>query len=196
MDFDDPFLASRRRAQAAEIFARAAAVHERTARRLRLTGSHRAAERVEAIAVVARDRIDQPAATERMYRLVRALRQAPDLDAFLDEAVAGAIALTRTDFGNVQLVDPASGVLRIAAQRGFGDEFLAHFAIVDDDATGCGRAAAARAQAVIGDVTEDPGFAPHRAIAATSRFRAVLSTPLVDASGALRGVLSTHFRDP
>jgi hypothetical protein len=46
---------------------------------------------------------------------------------------------------------------------------------------------------VIADVCSDPDFEPHRAIAAAAGFRAVQSTPLTDACGQLRGVLSTHY---
>jgi GAF domain-containing protein len=49
---------------------------------------------------------------------------------------------------------------------------------------------------VIDDVNTDPRFAPHRDIAAASRFRAVQSTPLVDLHGHLVGVLSTHYPRP
>jgi hypothetical protein len=39
------------------------------------------------------------------------------------------------------------------------------------------------------------GFAPHRGIAAAA-FRAVQSTPLLDYSGRMLGMVSTHFRRP
>jgi GAF domain-containing protein len=42
----------------------------------------------------------------------------------------------------------------------------------------------------------DAGFAPHRAIAAASGFRAVQSTPLRNRAGDLLGMFSTHFRQP
>jgi len=73
---------------------------------------------------------------------------------------------------------------------------LKYFAVVDDDHSACGRAAQACAQVVIADVTADAAFAPHRDIAAASGFRAVQSTPLVDYSGRLIGMVSTHFRHP
>jgi GAF domain-containing protein len=75
-------------------------------------------------------------------------------------------------------------------------EFLEYFAVVDDDHAACGRAARTGAQAVIVDVDTDPGFAPHRGIAAATGFRSVQSTPLVDYSGRLIGMVSTHFRRP
>jgi GAF domain-containing protein len=112
----------------------------------------------------------------------------------LDEALDGAVAFLGADFGNIQLVDPRTNALRIVCQRGFDREFLDHFAVVGGGEAACGRAAAARRQAVIADVNVDPAFAPHRAIAAASGFRAVQSTPLIDQTGRLHGVLSTHFR--
>lgn len=67
---------------------------------------------------------------------------------------------------------------------------------MDDDGSACGRTARQHAQTVIADVDTDPGFAPHREVAAASGFRAVLSTPLIDSGGRLRGVVSTHYPRP
>jgi len=118
------------------------------------------------------------------------------LKSVLDQALETAMSLLRADRGNVQIADPATGALRIAAQAGFSAEFLEYFAVVDDEASACGRAATNLAQIVIPDVTTEPGFAAHRDIAAASGFRAVQSTPLIDSAGVLRGVLSTHYREP
>jgi GAF domain-containing protein len=108
----------------------------------------------------------------------------------------GALSLGGADHGNLQLVNPATGSLLIVAEHGFGPEFLAHFAEVDDDRSACGRAARNHEQTVIPDVLADPGFAPHRAIAAASGFRAVQSTPLTDRDGRLMGVVSVHYPGP
>lgn len=105
-----------------------------------------------------------------------------------------AIALADADFGNVQLVDPESGALRIVAHYGFGPDFLEYFAVVDDTASACGRSAATGEQVVIGDTRTDPAFAPHREIAVASRFRSVQSTPLLTYRGELIGMVSTHSR--
>lgn len=96
----------------------------------------------------------------------------------------------------MQLADPSSGALRIIAQYGFDEEFLDHFAVVDDDRSACGRAARHGAQLVINDVSTDPAFEPHREVAAASGFRAVQSTPLVDKAGRVVGVVSTHYPRP
>jgi GAF domain-containing protein len=114
----------------------------------------------------------------------------------LAEGLEDALSLLHADRGNVQIADPITGSLVLVMHTGFSDEFLEYFAVVDDDGSACGRAAAQHAQTVIGDVTTDPGFAPHREIAAASRFRAVQSTPLMDLSGQLVGMLSTHYPRP
>jgi GAF domain-containing protein len=114
----------------------------------------------------------------------------------LEDGLEDALSLLHADRGNVQIVDPVTGSLVLVMQAGFSDEFLEYFAVVKDDGSACGRTASQHAQTVIGDVNTDPGFAPHREIAAASRFRAVQSTPLVDQSGQLVGVLSTHYRRP
>ena len=124
------------------------------------------------------------------------LQPIADAEAVIDEGLEDALSLLRADRGNVQIVDPASGSLRIAAQTGFSDDFLEYFAVVDDDGSACGRAARQLAQTVIADVNTDPRFAPHREIAAASGFRAVQSTPLVDTRGHLLGMLSTHYPCP
>jgi GAF domain-containing protein len=119
-----------------------------------------------------------------------------DARAVIDEGLGDALSLLRADRGDVQIVDRASGSLRVAAHAGLSDEFLEYFAIVDDDGSACGRAARDLAQTVIADVNTDPRFAPHREIAAAAGFRAVNSTPLLDLRGRLVGVLSTHYPRP
>lgn len=114
----------------------------------------------------------------------------------LEEGLEEALSLLHADRGNVQIVDPVTGSLVLVLHTGFSDEFLEYFAVVDDDGSACGRTASKHAQTVIVDVNTDPGFASHREIAAASRFRAVQSTPLVDQSGQLVGVLSTHYPRP
>jgi hypothetical protein len=192
----DRLVTSSRQSEAAALHARAAAIHESSADRLRANGRDAAAERVERSATAARDRIEHPAATARMYALAKRLRSASRLGELLDVALDGAITFLAADLGNIQLIDPRTKALRIVSQRGFSGDFLAYFAVVDTEHAACGRAVAGRAQAVIADVDVDAAFAVHRGIAAASGFRAVQSTPLIDTEGALRGVLSTHHHHP
>jgi len=48
----------------------------------------------------------------------------------------------------------------------------------------------------VADVRADPGFTPHREIAAATGFNAVQSTPLADYAGHPIGMVSTHFQRP
>jgi len=137
-----------------------------------------------------------PQAVQVLHAALRVSPPAPALGALLDEVLEFALTLLHAERGNIQLADPATGALRIAAQRGFGPEFLEYFAAVTDDGSACGRAAQHHAQVVIADVTTDSGFAPHRDIALASGFRAVQSTPLVNRAGHLVGMLSTHYPRP
>jgi len=140
--------------------------------------------------------LDEPEAMQRLHEVTDGLRGVSPVASLLPRVLDGALSLMGADFGNIQLLDPVTGALKIVTQSGFGPEFLDYFAVVNDDHSACGRAAQARAQTVIVDVSTDPGFAPHRDIAAASGFGAVQSTPLVDYAGRLIGMVSTHHRRP
>ena len=159
-------------------------------------GRERLAQRAEHLASCIRFGLDERGAMQRLHGLTKDLHDAPGLDSLLSRILDGALSLTGADLGNIQLLDPAAGSLKIVTQSGFSSEFLEYFAVVDDSHSACGRAAQACAQAVIADVTADAGFAPHRDIAAASGFSAVQSTPLVDYAGRLIGMVSTHFPRP
>ncbi len=155
------------------------------------------AQRAEHFTSAVRFGLDAPDAMRRLHDLTKDLRTVPRLSSLLPQILAGALALTGADLGNIQIADPATGSLMLVAQAGFGPEFLEYFTVVDGDSQSvCGRAAKHRAQTVVADVRSDPGFAPHRQIAAAAGFRAVQSTPLTDYAGRLIGVVSTHFRRP
>ena len=113
----------------------------------------------------------------------------------LGKFLAMALTIRRTDLGNIQLFNPETRALSIATQRGFDLNFLEYFGTVGtEDECACGRAMRSGEPVVIADVTADPGFTPHRDIAASAGFRAVQSTPLISREGAFLGVMSTHFR--
>lgn len=122
-----------------------------------------------------------------------------DLNRGLPEILDAAIALTRADKGNIQLLDPASGGLVIAAQRGFQKAFLDFFANVDAHASAaCGAAMKARGRVVVEDVTQSALFGgqPALRVLLEANVRAVQSTPLVSAAGNVLGMISTHFAHP
>lgn len=120
-----------------------------------------------------------------------------EIGAVLDCALDRSLALMGARFGNVQLMDWRSGVLKITAQRGFQSEFLDFFKFVElKDTCACARALRDRGSIIIEDVTADQQFAPFRDIVCRAGVRAVQSTPLISDSGALVGILSTHFPMP
>ena len=171
-------------------------VHRRSAARFRELGQDDQAQRAEQFAAWIRLDLDEPRAARRLYTTARQLREVSGPGLLFSKILEGALTLAGADRGNVQVLDSATGSLRIAAQCGFGAEFLEYFALVDDGRSACGRAARDRAQTVIVDVDIDARFAPHRDIASAAAFRAVQSTPLIDRTGRLLGVVSTHYPRP
>lgn len=176
-----------------ELLEQAEARFRSSANRLRAAGAADAALRAEQFAEWAHLDRHEPQAARRLHD---ALRKSYAVGALVDEILACGLDLLHADRGNVQFADPATGTLTIAAQHGFGAEFLQYFAVVTDDGSACGRAARQCVQVVIADVSTDPGFAPHREMAAASGFRAVQSTPLIASDGHLVGMLSTHYPRP
>jgi PAS domain S-box-containing protein len=133
----------------------------------------------------------------RLHELVNRLLGCDDLQTALEEVLDAALVLMEAELGNVRLLDPATRELRIAAQRGFGAEFLARFSNVSADSNEvCARAAQQGTRVIMEDVQADPQSGLHGAMAAVAGFRGIQSTPIMSRSGQLLGVLSTHSRDP
>jgi hypothetical protein len=125
----------------------------------------RLARRVEHFASSAQFVLDDPDAARCLHALTKDLRTFPRLGTLLLQVQRGAMALVGGDFGNIQIVDPAAGSLRLVTQAGLGSEFLDHFAVVEDVHSTCGRVSRQGAQAAVADVRADLGFTPHREIA-------------------------------
>src|SRR5262249_251327 len=71
-----------------------------------------------------------------------------------------AIAFTRADRGNIQVLERDDASLRLIAHRGFEEPFLRHFASVGhDDAAACGEAMRKGERVVIEDVAHSALFA-------------------------------------
>jgi GAF domain-containing protein len=178
-----------------EPLARVQAAYHGTAR-LAPASADRLARRVEHFASSVQFVLEDSDAARRLHALTKDLRTIPRLGTLLPQVLRGAMALVGGDFGNIQIVDPATGSLLLVTQAGFGPEFLGYFAVVEDVHSICGRAARQGTQTAVADVRADPGFTPHREIAAATGFRAVQSTPLIDYAGHLIGMVSTHFQRP
>ena len=143
----------------------AAAVFRDAAGKLPPASRQELAQRARHFAWAVRFGLDESGAMLRLHQATGGLRDASSLRRLLPRVLDGALGLMAADFGNIQLVNPVTGSLRIVTQYGFGPEFLDYFALVDDGHAVCGRAAKECAQTVIADVAADPDFAPHRDIA-------------------------------
>ena len=120
-----------------------------------------------------------------------------DLKAGLQEILQGSIALLDAEKGMIQLLDATGRQLNVAAHTGLQLPFLERFRVATaDDESACGRALRTRARIVIPDVEVEPAYRPFLDVARSSGFRAVLSIPLLAASGALLGVLTARFDQP
>jgi GAF domain-containing protein len=119
-------------------------------------------------------------------------------DAIVNWAVDAALMITNADMANLQLFDPNSKALLIAAQSGFGAPFLDYFGRVHEGEAACGEALRNRQRIVVEDVTESPVFRgkPALEVLLDAKVRAVQSTPLIGVSGSMLGVLSTHWSSP
>ncbi|BBH68704.1 hypothetical protein ACTI_53890 [Actinoplanes sp. OR16] len=132
----------------------------------------------------------------RIDRLTDSLRDAQA--AIASALLEAALTLSHATKGNVQLVDPVSGGLRIVAQFGFEPEFLEHFALVRGDDSACGVAFATGRTVQVRDVACSAIFEgrPEQEIVLRAGVRAVRSIPLLDAEARLIGVLSVHYPAP
>lgn len=133
-------------------------------------------------------------ALARLNELSSHLWRTASLREGLHEMLTTTIELLGADMGDVQLLD-GRGLLTIAAQTGFGHDFLEFFRKVStEDDSACGRALRSGKRIVIEDVELHVPSAPMRAMARATGFRAVQSTPLIARDGRPLGMLSTHWR--
>ncbi len=121
-----------------------------------------------------------------------------NLDPILAEIVDTAIAISGADFGNIQLLDPERGDLRIAAQSGFPPWWIDFWDRVSEGQGVCGTALQQGERVIVEDVEQSPIFAgtPALDMQRKAGVRAVQSTPLVSRSGRTVGMFSTHSRKP
>jgi hypothetical protein len=120
-----------------------------------------------------------------------------NLQAVLERIVEVAIDISKADFGNIQLLDPESG-LRIAAHRGFPQWYLDYWNQVTAGHGTCGTALGQGKRVIVGDVEKSPIFVGTEGLEFQRRagVRAVQSTPIMSRAGKPLGMFSTHFKKP
>ena len=125
--------------------------------------------------------------------------QSEDVHVLLDAALDAALDITGADMGNIQLLEPGDGILKIAVSRGFSARFLEFFgSVAAQTNSACAAALSNRMRIVVDDVTTSYLFVatPALDVMLAANARAVHSTPLLSRSSRLMGVLSTHWRHP
>ncbi len=121
-----------------------------------------------------------------------------NLEQVLSQVLDAAIAISRADFGNIQIMDPKSSSLQIAVQRGFPQSWLDFWNSVVEGKGGCGTALRLNERVIVEDVEQSRIFAgtDAREIQLKAGVRAVQSTPIVTRLGDLLGMFSTHYKAP
>ncbi len=134
----------------------------------------------------------------RLQKLGNLFLHEGNLEPVLAEIVDAAIAISGADFGNIQLLDPDSSDLKIAAHRGFPEWWLDFWNSVGKGQGACGTALERGERVIIEDIEKSPIFigTPALEIQLKAGVRAVQSTPLVSRSGRPLGMFSTHYKKP
>ncbi len=116
----------------------------------------------------------------------------------LVDVLDAAITITRSDYGNIQLLGPVPGQRKIVACRGLPDWWCDFWDSADPGSGACGTALARRERVVVEDVEASPIFfgTPALDIQRRAGIRAVQSTPLLGRMGDPIGIFSTYFRSP
>jgi PAS domain S-box-containing protein len=134
-------------------------------------------------------------ATAGVLRIGSLFLQDGNVASVLGEVVEAATAVSGADFGNIQLLDPASGDLRIAAQKGLPEWWVEFWDEAGKGQGAWGTALERRERVVVEDVERSPMFrGPQLEAQRRAGVRAVQSTPIVDRAGGPLGVLSTHTK--
>ena len=112
--------------------------------------------------------------------------------------VDAALEITGAKMASVQFYDLSSDALHLVADRGFRREFLDFFSQVREGETACSEALQNRERVTVEDVTASPIFFGKAALEVLldAGVRAVQSTPVIGHSGAILGIVSTHWSSP
>jgi PAS domain S-box-containing protein len=132
----------------------------------------------------------------RMQRVSTRLLRGGDFHLLLQEILDAAIEISDAQMGHIQLLE--AGLLRITAQRGFGEPFLQFFDAVHSGQGACGTAWQRGERVIVDDVVKNDIFedSPALEVMLAAGARAVQSTPLVSRSGRVLGMFSTHWHAP
>ena len=147
---------------------------------------------------VSRERLLDLDVMQRLHRVGMRLFHEEGLQEVLEETLDAAIAITEADFGDIRVLNARSSELEIVAARGFPAWWIEYWRGVGN---GQGRFSSTLEHAervIVEDVLESPILNTSDALDILIRagVRAVQSTPLIDPSGMLLGMISTHYSKP
>lgn len=136
-------------------------------------------------------------ALARLHELTERLMASPNLSSALDEILNAALTLHATEMGTIQIFDPASNSLRLAAHRGF-DQSILNDPSFAEIVMGALPAATVRTgqRVVVEDFETDRSYASSRSASASLGYRSAQTTPLMTRRGELQGVLTTYAAEP
>jgi PAS domain S-box-containing protein len=136
------------------------------------------------------------AALTRMHDMSGRLLDSEGIQPLLQGIMDTAVVVVGAEKGTLQLLE--GDALRIVAFHDHQEPFLDFFASAEHQVSACGEAMNYKSRAIIPDVETAPLFAgtPSLEILREAGVRAVQSTPLVSRSGALVGILTTHWSVP
>jgi PAS domain S-box-containing protein len=122
-----------------------------------------------------------------------------NVEALYEKIMDAAVAIMRSDFASMQVLDESQDALRLLAYHGFEPSFGTTFALVSPETrTSCSVARQTARRVVVPNVetcdfiVATPSLDHHL----EAGIRAVQSTPLVSRDGALVGMISTHWKQP
>ena len=148
---------------------------------------------------------DEAAATQSqlagmilLHQLSEELVGAEDESALYQKLVNAAVAIMRSDFGSLQVLEAGGRgpQLRLIAAHGFTPHARHHWAVVDADSNCiCGLALRRGERVISSDLVRD-ALIPQDDLAVylDTGMLAVQSSPLITRHGRLLGMLSTHWR--
>src|SRR5262245_1426729 len=139
---------------------------------------------------------------EGVQQVATQLISARGIEALYEQILDTAVALVHADFASIQMFCSErgeNGELRLLGYRGFSAEAAKRWEWVRADSrTSCGEALRIHRRVVVPDV-RNCGFMAGSTELETyinTGILAVQTTPLVSRSGALLGMVSTHWREP
>ncbi len=132
-----------------------------------------------------------------LHQMSLAVVSARNFENAAEEILRTAVKLLHADLGYIGLVEEDGTAVHIVSQHGFPTEMRELLVrLTENTETPSGRAFRAGSRITVTDVETDKAFESYRQTALDAGFRAEQSTPLINSSGSVMGLLCTYCRQP